>query len=150
MASPIRESSSSTSVFGVDVQPPTPGTEDPNEGEGLGQSVEPGDDGETALRYLILCSDGLIDLYDDVIEFETWAHIVGEALVKAELDGSGNGSTTPTLGNEEAKNGQAGNPALALLRSAIGGDDPVVVSRMLTVERDGRWMDDTTIVVLPL
>jgi len=85
-------------------------------------------------RFIILCSDGLVDLYDDKIADSEWARVVGEAFLQVSSDVS---TRTP-------------NPALALLRAALGGTDGVLVSRMLTVEMTSRWMDDTTIVVLRL
>ncbi|KAI5120304.1 hypothetical protein M0805_005808 [Coniferiporia weirii] len=78
-------------------------------------------------RFLIMCSDGLVDLSDHTTEPERWARVVGGAL-------SSNSS----------------NAASALLRYAFGGDDAVSVSRLLTVEMCDRWIDDTTIIVLPL
>ncbi|KAI0645389.1 protein serine/threonine phosphatase 2C [Trametes meyenii] len=84
-------------------------------------------------RLLILCSDGLSDLYDGYSfqeMAEEWIQVVGKA--------------------HEAQTGPAGgrvNLALSLLREAIGGSDTQLVSRNLTVEMEERWMDDTTIVV---
>ncbi|KAJ8488892.1 hypothetical protein ONZ51_g3251 [Trametes cubensis] len=84
-------------------------------------------------RLLILCSDGLSDLYDGYSfdeMAEEWTQVVGK-----ELDSK-----------PGPKAGRA-NLALALLREAIGGADTQLVSRNLTVEMEERWMDDTTIVV---
>ena len=84
-------------------------------------------------RLLILCSDGLSDLYDGYSfdeMAEEWTQVVGK-----ELDAK-----------PGPKAGRA-NLALALLREAIGGADTQLVSRNLTVEMEERWMDDTTIVV---
>ena len=75
--------------------------------------------------FLILCIDGLVDLYP---QYDDWVRTVGTAL-------SQNSDT---------------NIASALLRFVLGGDDEELVSRMLTVEMCERWMDDTTIVILPL
>ncbi|KDQ57569.1 hypothetical protein JAAARDRAFT_130764 [Jaapia argillacea MUCL 33604] len=76
-------------------------------------------------RFLIMCSDGLVDLYDapnlDVELAERWIRIVSDA------------------------NGE--NRALSLLRDSLGGTDEKKVSRMMTVEMDSRWMDDVTLVV---
>ncbi|KLO19449.1 protein serine/threonine phosphatase 2C, partial [Schizopora paradoxa] len=83
-------------------------------------------------RFLILASDGLQFLYDDEVKAEKWADVVGQALV---ANDGGDGMD---------------NPALSLLRDGLGGTDPKRVSSMLTVELGDRWMDDTTIVVLPL
>ncbi|KAL0956064.1 hypothetical protein HGRIS_002233 [Hohenbuehelia grisea] len=78
---------------------------------------------------LILCSDGLVDLYDTNIPHANlpshWAGIVGQ---------------TFTTGPD--------NLAASLLRDALGGDDLDKVSQVLTVEMDeDRWIDDTTIIV---
>jgi pyruvate dehydrogenase phosphatase len=85
-------------------------------------------------RYLILSSDGLIDLYrgsrlemDGIVDF--WAGVVGKA---GKVDGQGT------------------NKALELLRVSIGGKDDAKVSSYLTLEKDGRWIDDTTILVMNL
>ena len=78
---------------------------------------------------LIMCSDGLMDLFDDTLVFdemlERWVRVVGQA--KDDADDN--------------------NLALCLLREALGGENLDKVSRMLTVEMIDRWMDDTTIIV---
>ena len=95
-------------------------------------SVAPGDPTITQRRFLILCSDGLTDLYQEAEDpSSAWAGVVGRALLEAAV-------------------GDPVNPALDLLRASLGGSDPVLVSRMLTVEMTSRWMDDTTILVVPL
>ncbi|KAI0674993.1 phosphatase 2C-like domain-containing protein [Trametes maxima] len=84
-------------------------------------------------RLLILCSDGLSDLYDGYSfqeMAEEWIQVVGK--VHEAQSGPANGRA---------------NLALSLLREAIGGSDTQLVSRNLTVEMEERWMDDTTIVV---
>ncbi|KAI0743790.1 protein serine/threonine phosphatase 2C [Daedaleopsis nitida] len=84
-------------------------------------------------RVLVLCSDGLTDLYDGYSFQEMadeWLEVVGR-----ELDSP--------LG----PNCDRANLALSLLREAIGGEDSQLVSRNLTVEMEERWMDDTTIVM---
>lgn len=81
---------------------------------------------------LILCSDGLPDLYDDWAEREMltrWARVIGQGL------------------RRNSEGGRSQNSALRLLRDAIGGDDIHKASRNLTVEMEERWMDDTTILV---
>ncbi|KAL1942654.1 hypothetical protein VTO73DRAFT_4894 [Trametes versicolor] len=86
-------------------------------------------------RILILCSDGLSDLYDGYTfqDMATeWVQVVGQELDSAAAPGAARAHT---------------NLALALLREAIGGNDAQLVSRNLTVEMEERWMDDTTIVV---
>ncbi len=84
-------------------------------------------------RFLILASDGLQFLYDDVIVPDLWTDVVGR-----------------TIGGVDVVAGGTKNPALSLLRDALGGTDVKQVSSMLTVELEERWMDDTTIVVVPL
>lgn len=89
--------------------------------------------GSAAQRALILCSDGLTDLYDGYSHQEMadeWMELIGR-----ELD------------SQSGPNSARGNLALSLLREAIGGSDTQLVSRNLTVEMEERWMDDTTILV---
>lgn len=86
-------------------------------------------------RILILCSDGLSDLYDGYTfqDMATeWVQVVGQELDSEAGPGAARTHT---------------NLALSLLREAIGGTDTQLVSRNLTVEMEERWMDDTTIVV---
>lgn len=84
-------------------------------------------------RYLILSSDGLSDLYREYEGDSTslWANVVGKA-------------------GKTATEGKGKNRALELLRESIGGNDEKKVSSYLTLERNGRWMDDTTILVMNL
>ncbi|KDQ59746.1 hypothetical protein JAAARDRAFT_205725 [Jaapia argillacea MUCL 33604] len=77
---------------------------------------------------LILCSDGLSDLYHGLTPQEmaaVWARNL-------------------TL------RGQLTNLALQLLRDAIGGPDTHKVSQMLTLDMDSPWIDDVAIVVQAL
>lgn len=83
-------------------------------------------------QYLILSSDGLSDLYresglDERGISNSWARVIGNAGLKG-----------------------GKNKALELLRASIGGEDEAKVSSYLTLERDGRWIDDTTILVMNL
>ncbi|TFK44607.1 protein serine threonine phosphatase 2C [Crucibulum laeve] len=78
---------------------------------------------------LIMCSDGLLDLYDhrgegpDMVSLgATWVDVL-----------------TKSEGSQ--------NLALSLLRAGLGGEDEERVSRMITVEMSFRWMDDTTVLV---
>ncbi|KAG5646316.1 hypothetical protein DXG03_003913 [Asterophora parasitica] len=80
--------------------------------------------------HLVMCSDGLLDLYQDK---------------GMELLGLGD-YWVQLLGKRE-KPWDDSNLALYLLRDALGGDDAVLVSRSMTVELTFRWMDDTTILV---
>jgi pyruvate dehydrogenase phosphatase len=78
-------------------------------------------------KYLILSSDGLSDLYPrDPYACTDWVR-----------------SIVTNEGFEE-------NKALRILRNALGGSEEDVVSRHLTVEMEGQWMDDTTILVLDI
>ncbi|KAG2150804.1 protein serine threonine phosphatase 2C [Suillus clintonianus] len=97
--------------------------------------------------FLILCSDGLVDLYDHtngrratLEEILTqWVHMLGER-----MDRKG-----ANVGDEADKD----NAALVLLRYALmggGADDPDRLAQMLTVEIPWRWMDDTTALVQTL
>lgn len=85
-------------------------------------------------RFLIMCSDGLIDLYlyelQDSEDMTTLEQIVDYLVAvvgnRADLDS---------------------NAALYLLRDALGGNDEDKVSRSLTVEMAEKWMDDVTVLV---
>ncbi|KAG6372354.1 phosphatase 2C-like domain-containing protein [Boletus reticuloceps] len=86
--------------------------------------------------FLILCSDGFLDIYDNVNVAlseselaERWVHIVGSSLKR------------------RGEQGLPGNLAFDLLRDAIGGDDIDLVSRNLTLEMDDKWIDDVTVLV---
>lgn len=80
---------------------------------------------------LIMCSDGLVDLYLD--QFES---LTQEQLPKFWLC---------ALDKRDPTNN---NLALALLRHALGGDDAEKVSRNMSLEfMEFKWMDDTTILV---
>jgi len=81
--------------------------------------------------FLLLCSDGLPDLYGGMSAQESadqWVTVIGNALDSTTSDG------IPNL-------------SLSLLRDAIGGDDAEAVSRNLTLEMDDQWMDDVSIIV---
>ena len=78
--------------------------------------------------FLIMGSDGLIDLYDD-----------DRLNVERVL--------APRWVEHVAARSKESNLALDLLRDALGGSDTDKVSRMVTVEMVFRWMDDTTILV---
>ncbi|GLB37218.1 putative protein serine threonine phosphatase 2C [Lyophyllum shimeji] len=83
--------------------------------------------------YLVMCSDGLLDLYENTgMDIEALADFWIHLLVRRE------------------KPWNDSNLALYLLRDALGGEDVERVSRMITVEMPFRWMDDTTIVVQKL
>lgn len=122
---------------------------------------------------LILCSDGLVDSYEEQGIQEKrymaqWAAQIGDALALGgrqrggPLPGDDNTSSSAGVGARVKRpdrsdeplempgqqgNGSAVNLAVHLLREAIGGADIHRVSANLTVEMDERWMDDTTIIV---
>jgi len=83
--------------------------------------------------FLILATDGLSELCDvdtvgraDMVA--DWARCVAEV---AQVPGED-------------------NLALRLLRHALGGDDLMYMSQMITLEMDTPWIDDTTIIVQAL
>lgn len=86
--------------------------------------------------FLILCSDGLLDLYDNIDGAlseselaERWVRIVGNSLKRRK------------------EHGLFRNLAFDLLRDAIGGEDIDLASRNITLEMDGKWIDDVTVLV---
>lgn len=94
----------------------------------------PGD--ETSPRMcLLMFTDGLVDLYDEELAedieflFRRWMNVI-----TGQLDSS-------HQSKEVHRNG-----ALSLLRDALGGEDEEIVSSMMTVEMEDKWMDDTTVV----
>ena len=91
-------------------------------------------------RFLILASDGFLDLCESEGQkriIESWAN----SMV----------SRNPPESVTDAKPwSQQDNMALRLLRRIVGGDDRFGVSRVLTLEMDGAWIDDTSIVVQTL
>jgi pyruvate dehydrogenase phosphatase len=91
---------------------------------------------DTQNGFLILCSDGLPDLWsttfpDQQRMVDEWGRVVAEVV------------------NKEGMSGRT-NLALKLLRHSIGGEDVKSVSRVLTLEMKSPWIDDTTIVVQTL
>ena len=105
---------------------------------------------------LILCSDGLTDLYEDHdleegFYLKRWASIISESLTASQqslappprpMSRAFHGSKVPP------HSGGRPNLALRLLRDAIGGSDMARASANLTVEMDERWIDDTTVLVM--
>ncbi|KAI0319187.1 protein serine/threonine phosphatase 2C [Amylostereum chailletii] len=84
--------------------------------------------GRSRDMFLLMCSDGLPDLYQgrgraDMVSH--WVRTIGRAW----------------------RSGAHDNLALALLRNALGGEDIRSVSQHLTVEMEERWMDDVTVLV---
>ena len=86
--------------------------------------------------FLILCSDGLADLWsstfpDEQRMVDEWGRVVAEVV------------------NKEGFSGKT-NLALKLLRHSIGGEDTKGVSKVLTLDMNTPWIDDTTIVIQTL
>jgi pyruvate dehydrogenase phosphatase len=124
-------------------------------------------------RFLILSSDGFADLCNTTAEgqqriISDWAH--GIVNMQSSTDGStidrtninnilpispsvssypqspfGSPTSGPSIPGHESR-----NMALRLLRHALGGDDRVRVSRVLTLDMEAAWVDDTTIIVQTL
>lgn len=67
-----------------------------------------------------------------------WARCVAES-VSAKAKESG-----------KKEEGEDDNLALRLLRRALGGEDLMSISQMITLEMESPWMDDTTIIVQAL
>lgn len=85
----------------------------------------------------ILCSDGLLDLFDARDESD---------LKKVSQRWMELGSTQ----NSENPNDFYKNKALCILREGLGGRDEDKVAQMLTVEMNGKWLDDITTLVYRL
>ncbi|KAJ7223727.1 phosphatase 2C-like domain-containing protein [Mycena haematopus] len=85
--------------------------------------------------FLVLASDGLVDLSGDTYGMDHREPLVGGKKWVEVL----------------SREGRTGNAALYLLRDAMGSDAEAV-SSLLTVESEGgkRWMDDTTIIFTKL
>ena len=84
--------------------------------------------------FLILATDGLSELYDGAGRADMvadWARCVADAADAA-----------AGAGKE--------NLALRLLRHALGGEDLMSISQMITLDMETPWMDDTTIIVQAL
>jgi len=88
----------------------------------------------TAEAFLVLPSDGLVDLSGDTYGYDHRDPAIGGK------------KWVEVLGHKE----RTGiNSALFLLRDAMGQDEDAV-SSMLTVDSEQRWMDDTTILFTTL
>lgn len=86
--------------------------------------------------FLVLASDGLVDLSGDTYGYDHRDPALGGK------------KWVEVLGRSERE--RAGNAALYLLRDAMGGPDEDAVSSLITVESEGRAMDDTTILFTQL
>jgi pyruvate dehydrogenase phosphatase len=96
--------------------------------------------------FLILATDGLSELYDGAGRSDMvadWARCVAEAGARASAKARAKES-------EKEKDGEEENLALGLLRRALGGEDLMSISQMITLDMESPWMDDTTIIVQAL
>ncbi|KAF8496799.1 protein serine/threonine phosphatase 2C [Russula emetica] len=94
--------------------------------------------------FLILATDGLSELYDGAGRSDMvadWARCVAEAGARA---------LSKAKESEKEKDGEEENLALGLLRRALGGEDLMSISQMITLDMESPWMDDTTIIVQAL
>jgi len=83
---------------------------------------------------LVLCSDGLLDLFD--ARDESDLKRVAQRWVEL-------ASTTDSGGSVDAYD----NGALRILREGLGGDEEDKVAQLLTVEMNSKWLDDITTLV---
>jgi pyruvate dehydrogenase phosphatase len=99
--------------------------------------------------FLILATDGLSELYDGAGRSDMvadWARCVAEAAARA----SSAKAKAKESESEKEKDGEEENLALGLLRRALGGEDLMSISQMITLDMESPWMDDTTIIVQAL
>ena len=75
-----------------------------------------------------------------------WARCVAEAAPAPSAKARKNGKEE----EEGEGEGEEDNLALRLLRRALGGEDLLSISQMITLEMESPWMDDTTIIVQAL
>ncbi|XP_006458642.1 hypothetical protein AGABI2DRAFT_200439 [Agaricus bisporus var. bisporus H97] len=95
--------------------------------------------------FLVLTSDGFSDLCSGEGQtrvLESWARGMMELWSLGEVGEGGKGGS----GRKEDVRG-SGNMALRLLRRTIG-DDRFAVSKVLTLDMDEAWIDDTAVVVV--
>jgi pyruvate dehydrogenase phosphatase len=83
---------------------------------------------------LVLCSDGLLDLFD--ARDESDLKKIAQRWVEL-------GSTTNSGGSADAYD----NRALRILREGLGGDEEDKVAQLITVEMSSKWLDDITTLV---
>lgn len=114
---------------------------------------EPSADTPSRPRFLVLASDGFTDISDgEGLEtiISDWATHMVDNMTKVAQTSSPEyaisvSPLTPTPSGAESR-----NMALRLLRRALGGEDRRQVSRVLTLDMDMAWIDDTSIVVQTL
>ncbi|KIM49636.1 hypothetical protein M413DRAFT_60043 [Hebeloma cylindrosporum] len=98
------------------------------------------DGSDPSPRFLILASDGFADLCEGEGQkriIESWAR----GMVAR---------NPPESVTDSEPGSRQDNMALRLLRRAVGGEDRFGVSRVLTLDMDVAWIDDTSIVVQTL
>ncbi|ESK82281.1 phophatase 2c family protein [Moniliophthora roreri MCA 2997] len=102
---------------------------------------------EISKACLILCSDGLMDLYDENPQED-------DSLKTLDLDAAAKqwvqivGEESALIVNEKVAGDVNANLALRLVYKGLGGGRDVErLSRFLTVQMDEKWMDDTTVIV---
>ena len=95
--------------------------------------LSPGSGREQPEAFLILCSDGLLDLGSKGLKraSRVWMNVASDE----EIFGS-----DPVYKNR----------ALRILRMGLGGKDTDKVAQYLTVEMDSKWLDDVTVLVVAL
>ncbi|KAF5326262.1 hypothetical protein D9611_000478 [Ephemerocybe angulata] len=101
----------------------------------------------TPSSILMMYSDGLGDLYEDEFRYAVkipgfWSSVVGKVM---DIPG---GPETKETASPRPRNER--NAAMRFIRQGLGAEDAENVSRSLTTEYYGRWMDDTTVLVLRL
>lgn len=102
-------------------------------------------------RYLILSSDGFADLCSGEGQqriIASWANSMAAKADMSMLPARVLGVAGTAMANGKS-DGTTDNMALRLLRRALGGDR-YSVSRVLTLDMDVAWIDDTAIVVQTL
>ena len=91
-------------------------------------------------RFLILASDGFADLCE----------VEGQSRIIENWANSMISRNPPESVTDAKPWSQQDNMALRLLRRTVGGENRFGVSKVLTLEMDGAWIDDTSIVVQTL
>lgn len=99
-------------------------------------------------RFLILASDGFSDLCSDVdapsTSHERMKRIISSWAYSMSL------LHPPKCVTDALPWSKGDNMALRLLRIALGGEDRLTVSKVLTLDMDEAWIDDTSIVVMTI
>lgn len=102
----------------------------------LGPFLGSKDAKQTSGHFIILCTDGLQDLYDGI----SGADLAREYVTAV--------TVTPDGGSQESSlQTVTDNLAIRLLKAALGGEDIDAVSQLITWQSEEAWLDDITIVV---